>query len=86
VHNQCHVAMNICLSANPLWQHAVIVPVGPDGALPHLTACCFFNTSPAGCVVTNRLEESKLLHAVAQDVAGDAQEVGGPNLVVFGEV
>ena len=27
-----------------------------------------------------------MLHAVAQDVTGDAQEVSGPNLVVFGEL
>ena len=42
--------------------------------------------TPAHCVASIRLQHAKLLHAVAQDVAGDAQEVSGSNLIVFGEL
>ena len=42
--------------------------------------------SLAHCIASIRLQHAKLLHAVAQDVAGDAQEVSGSNLIVFGEL
>jgi hypothetical protein len=72
--------------ANPLRLHALIFRLTRTEAAWHSPVCCFNNTFAAHCVATSRLQQAKLFHAVAQDVAGDAQEVSGPHLVVFGEL
>jgi hypothetical protein len=73
-------------AANSLRHHAVIVPSDVHRGDVAQPDCCCNNTLPAYCVVSIRLQHAKLLHAVAQDVTGDAEELSGPNLIVFGKI
>jgi hypothetical protein len=73
-------------AANSLRHHAVIVPSDVHRGTWHSPDCCCNNTVPAYCVASIRLQHAKLLHAVAQDVTSDTQELSGPNLIVFGEI